>query len=56
MFLSPNLRTAESIGKQRKIGHKTRFVYLGSPNRIVDRLGYCRKLSLPESLSKLEFR
>ena len=27
MFLPPNLRTCENIGKQRKIGHKTRFVY-----------------------------
>ncbi len=28
----PDLRTDESIRKQRKIGHKTRFVYFGSPN------------------------
>ena len=27
-----DLRTRGNIGKQRKIGHKTRFVYFGSPN------------------------
>ncbi len=34
MFLTINLRTCENIGKQRKIGYKTRFVYFGSPNQI----------------------
>ena len=29
LFSIPNLRTRESIVKQRKIGHKTRFVYFG---------------------------
>ena len=34
IFLTPDLRTAESIGIQTKIGYKTRFVYFGSPNQI----------------------
>ena len=34
VFLVLDLRTRESIGKQRKIGHKTRFVYFGSPNGV----------------------
>ena len=36
LFLIPNLRTRASIRKQRKIGHKTRFLNFGSPNRIVN--------------------
>ncbi len=35
VFSSPDLQTAESIRKQRKIGYKTRFVYFGRANQIV---------------------
>lgn len=38
LFLTPNLRTAESIGKQRKIGHKTRFIYFGRANCAIHEL------------------
>ena len=35
MLLVPDLRTAESIGKQRKKPQKCGFIYSGSPNQIV---------------------
>ena len=35
LFLIPNLRTRESIRKQRKIGYKTRFVYFGGVDQAI---------------------
>ena len=41
VFLVLDLRTRESIGKQRKIGHKTRFVYFGRAICVIHELILC---------------
>ena len=54
--LPPNLRTRESIEKQRKIGHKTRFVYFGRVICVIHELIYFMKFCYLEKMLKHFFK
>lgn len=41
LFLTINLRIHRNIRKQRKIGHKTRFIYFGRATRAIHELILC---------------